>query len=287
MEEIPVDGPLIDEQSLTIEPAPPMLGLPPASIAGALLEFGITLASASQRVLMLDYDGTLAPFKVERMEATPYDGVREAVAQIMAMGDRVVIISGRLATEVATLINLDPMPEIWGCHGWERLVGGELSRLPLAPKQSERLFKAGYTLKNEGFQSRLEYKHGSLALHWRGTTEDEKSAILTAGLRAMEPASGVDMKMHRFDGGLELRATGRDKGVVVKEILSGLDPKTPVAYLGDDLTDEDAFRAVQSRGLGVLVRPEPRETAASVWLKPPEELIEFFGLWLKSTQRKS
>ena len=59
----------------------------------------------------------------------------------------------------------------------------------------------------------------------------------------------------------------------------------PVAYLGDDLTDETAFRAVnslRSRGLSVLVRREWRQTAAEVWLRPPWELIEFLEAWIKA-----
>jgi trehalose-6-phosphatase len=52
-----------------------------------------------------------------------------------------------------------------------------------------------------------------------------------------------------------------------------------IAYLGDDLTDEDAFAAVKPRGLAVLVRPELRETEADVWLQPPRELVAFLKRW--------
>lgn len=252
-----------------------------------LLEFGLKFAVASRRILLLDYDGTLAPFRVERLEATPYPGVQEAISRIMASGDRIVVISGRSAGEVAQLIGITPTPEIWGCHGWERLSGGELRRVPLHPKQEEKLFKAGYALKNAGYQSRLEYKHGSLALHWRGVSEPEEAAILIAGLRAMEPLTGDDMIIHRFDGGLELRAIGRDKGVVVNEILAGVEPGVVVAYLGDDQTDEDAFRAIKGRGLGVLVREEPRPTSADIWLKPPAQLLAFLDLWTRSKENRS
>jgi trehalose-6-phosphatase len=51
-----------------------------------------------------------------------------------------------------------------------------------------------------------------------------------------------------------------------------------VAFLGDDLSDEAAFRAVRrigKRGLSVLVRREFRETAAEIWLRPPGELLVF------------
>jgi trehalose-6-phosphatase len=55
-----------------------------------------------------------------------------------------------------------------------------------------------------------------------------------------------------------------------------------VAYLGDDSTDESAFQAMQGRGLTILVRPIWRETAAQLWLQPPDELRDFLGLWLKA-----
>jgi len=64
--------------------------------------------------------------------------------------------------------------------------------------------------------------------------------------------------------------------------LSEINPNTTVAYLGDDSTDESALRAMLGRGISVLVRPKWRPTAAQFWLKPPEELLDFLGLWLKA-----
>ena len=63
-------------------------------------------------------------------------------------------------------------------------------------------------------------------------------------------------------------------------ILGEIGPKAAVAYLGDDQTDENAFRAIKGRGLAVLVRIEPRPTMADVWLRPPEELGNFLRGWL-------
>ena len=59
-----------------------------------------------------------------------------------------------------------------------------------------------------------------------------------------------------------------------------------VAYLGDDLTDEDAFRAIKGVGLGGLVRAEFRPTAADIWLLPPEELIDFLRQWHYAALRR-
>lgn len=75
------------------------------------------------------------------------------------------------------------------------------------------------------------------------------------------------------------RLAGRTKGMVVDAIFGEMGEDAAVAYLGDDATDEDAFRAILGRGLGVLVRPEPRQTAASAHLTPPEQQLDFLDRW--------
>jgi trehalose-6-phosphatase len=61
--------------------------------------------------------------------------------------------------------------------------------------------------------------------------------------------------------------------------MSEAGPGSAIAYLGDDMTDEDAFAVMKPRGIGVLVRPEFRETAADIWIRPPRELLAFLGHW--------
>ena len=68
-------------------------------------------------------------------------------------------------------------------------------------------------------------------------------------------------------------------------ILEEMGGSGAVAYLGDDRTDEDAFEAIAGKGLGVLVRPERRPTAAEVWLKPPGELLDFLDQWQRRAER--
>ena len=75
-----------------------------------------------------------------------------------------------------------------------------------------------------------------------------------------------------------------DKGDAVRTMLKETAPNVPVTYLGDDITDERAFRALSSRGLGILVRPNFRRSAAQAWLKPPEELHDFLSRWLAATE---
>jgi trehalose-6-phosphatase len=59
-----------------------------------------------------------------------------------------------------------------------------------------------------------------------------------------------------------------------------------VAFLGDDLTDEDGFLAIRGRGLGILVRKTFRPTAAEVHLHPPRELLEFLDQWCRYAPRR-
>jgi trehalose 6-phosphate phosphatase len=87
-----------------------------------------------------------------------------------------------------------------------------------------------------------------------------------------------------FDGGVEMRMPDLDKGDAVRTMLKETAPNVPVTYLGDDITDERAFRALGSRGLGILVRPSFRRSAAQAWLKPPEELHDFLSRWLAATE---
>jgi trehalose-6-phosphatase len=93
-------------------------------------------------------------------------------------------------------------------------------------------------------------------------------------------ASDYRLALLAFDGGLELRAPGKNKGDAVNAILAETGPGVPAAYLGDDQTDEDAFRAIKGKGLAILVRPELRPTLADVWLRPPDELGRFLRDWL-------
>src|SRR5271169_1149699 len=87
-----------------------------------LQHFFRDVAQAHQSALLLGYDGTLAPFRQNRYEALPYPGVTPLLKEIIATGHtRLVLITGRCAHELITLLDVFPHPEIWGTHGLERL----------------------------------------------------------------------------------------------------------------------------------------------------------------------
>ncbi len=241
------------------------------------------LGCSEDRLLMLDYDGTLSPYHVERHEAVPYPGIREILAKALSAEDcRTVIVSGRSISDLLPLLGIEKGIEIWGCHGWERLgTNGDYTGPDLDTGIVSGLEEASSSAATAGFEKGLEIKPASIAIHWRGL--DEKTASMIEkdiGRKWQSIAEGRDLELLRFNGGIELRPTGMNKGMVVERLLS--ESGGTAAYLGDDMTDEDAFRAISGRGLGVLVSLDLRATAADIWLVPPGELTWFLEKWIES-----
>jgi trehalose 6-phosphate phosphatase len=246
--------------------------------------FFARLREASRRLLLLDYDGTLAPFTPDRMRAFPYRDIPELISKIMAANTRVVLISGRSARELLFLSGIHPQPEIWGSHGAERLFANGRYEVD-APGVQHRLAlqAARRAFVGNGLRDRIETKPGSIAVHWRGLAPADQRATEIEVRHIAEPlVQEHGLELLSFDGGLELRAPGKNKGDAVLTILAEAGRNVAAAYLGDDRTDENAFRAIKGRGLSVLVRSELRPTIADAWLRPPEELLHFLRDWLQA-----
>ncbi len=246
------------------------------------------MGQAPRSLLMLDYDGTLAPFRKERDQAFPYPGVSELLQEIVRCAQtRVVIISGRDTNETVPLLGIQPCPEVWGVHGLQRRKpNGNLETVHLEERYLDALSDADRWLGYQKIRQTAEFKTGSIAVHWRGLSDGGTEELRGRVLMGWKPiADRAGLEVLEFDGGVEIRAPEADKGDVVRTLLGEMDFGAPAAYLGDDATDERAFRAMQGRGLSVLVRPRWRQTAAQVWLKPPEELLDFLTQWLEACHR--
>lgn len=243
-------------------------------------------------VVFLDYDGTLTPI-VERPElAVLSDEVRIAV-RALAQRCTVLVMSGRDLRDVQARVGL---PEIvyGGSHGFE--IGGPAGRH--TEQQHGAEFLPGLDQTERLLRERLgpipglqvERKKYAITVHFR--------RVQAADLAAVEPA--VDAVLAESPG---LRKTcGKmifevqpdiewDKGRAMIWLLDSLGLQTAedfVLYLGDDITDEDAFGALAARGngLGILVRDEARDaarpTAAHYALANSQEvqrLLEQLAAW--------
>jgi trehalose 6-phosphate phosphatase len=237
------------------------------------------------RVLLLDYDGTIAPFSAHRDQAFPYPTVPELIDCIMSTCQtRVALISGRSAREVPALLGLKPHPEIWGGHGVERLMpDGRYSAMPISGEIQRVLDDVEMWISEQGLVQFAELKHGAVAVHWRGLDQSEIEEVRSKAYRVLWPfARQANLLLDEFDGGLELRPRNRSKADAVRTILAEAGDEPAVAYLGDDATDEDAFRFLNGKGLTALVRPTYRTTAAQIWLRPPEEVVQFLADWIRA-----
>lgn len=250
-------------------------------------------AGHARPLLLLDYDGTLSPFRVDRFQARPWAGVRELLTAIQRQGrTRMTVITGRPAAEIAPMLALTPPLEVWGLHGAERLYPDGRRELEQASAATEaKLEELRESLKHDSLSGLFEDKANGVVMHWRGASRKKAGLIEQRTRKLFEPLAKLEgLALMEFDGGLELRV-GRDKGSAVDAILAeeGAGAAgSPVAYLGDDLTDEAGFRAVNKigrRGLSVLMRRNWRETAAQAWLRPPAELKDFLERWIETGNR--
>jgi trehalose 6-phosphate phosphatase len=241
--------------------------------------------AAKSRILLVDYDGTVAPFHADRQQAKPYPKIPEFLRCIMtSCRTRLIVVSGRAAREVPPLLGLSPAPEIWGTHGIEKIdANGRYEEGNVSERALQTLAEAESQLERDGLGEHIEVKLAAVALHWRGFPASDAFNIKTKAYRILEPlAIPGELLLAEFEAGVELRLVSANKGDALQDLLSKLDPAIPVAYLGDDVTDEKAFQVLNGRGLPVLVGSEYRFTSAQMWLRSPNELLQFLTRWIRA-----
>lgn len=221
-------------------------------------------------LVMTDYDGTLAPFVSDRDKAKPWPGVVETLE---ALACPVVVITGRDPEEVKKLLSIQRPIDIYGEHGSVHLSSNGERRTLISPDSKtldtlERLTK-GLPAKA------VEKKTTAIAIHLRNIDKKSRDKAMEV-VSLWRKALPIDRwTIDRFDGGFEAKQRGKNKGNAVSSILNKF-PHRPACYLGDDKTDEDAFRSLSGRGLSILVSDREKETEADIRLHPPEEVLAFF-----------
>jgi trehalose-phosphatase len=190
----------------------------------------------------------------------------------------VAVISGRDLEDVRALVGVPEMVYA-GSHGFD-ILGPDLRlELPEGVDALDDLERAAGALGERLAdipRARLERKRFAIAVHYRQVAEQDAPRV----------ESAVEAVRGRFEG---LRRTGGkkvfelrpdidwDKGRAVRWLLAelGLDgPDVLPVYIGDDLTDEDAFEALHGRGIGILVAERPQPSAADYRLEDTDRVAE-------------
>jgi len=210
------------------------------------------LATTPRLLVALDFDGTLAPEVDAPQAARALPAATEAVRRLEALPDtHVALVSGR---DLASLTSVAEVPDsvlMVGSHGIEvRIDGHEAGltedELALRAAVSEVVHAAA--AQGEGVL--VEEKPAGLALHTR-TADAEATATAEAAARAgIARLEGVTERRGKNVLEFAVRATGKDDGVRRLREATGA---TGVLYAGDDVTDEDAFRALGEGDVSIKV----------------------------------
>lgn len=268
-----------------------------STLPNALDSYGqlIGVVNGREPFVCLDFDGTVSDIVADPDAAVLVDGAAKALETLAAQCP-VAILSGRDLADIRDRVGL---PGLWyaGSHGFE-LVGpdGSHHHNDAAAAVIPVLESAATELREELSHiagARVEHKRYAVAVHYRNAAPEHVGEIIAATHRHGQRRS------LRVTGGrkvVELRPDiDWDKGTALKWIREQIHQSGRVLpiYIGDDLTDEDAFDAVRTSGIGVIVRHDEdggRPTAAQFALNNPGEVCEFLrrgGNWLTYEQQAS
>jgi trehalose-phosphatase len=236
-------------------------GLPEAELA--------RLARVPRLLVASDYDGVLAPIVTDPAEAVPLPGVVEVLADLAALpGTAVAAVSGRGRADLAAVSGLPPEVLLVGGHGSE--FGEDGPRL--APEQAQlraRVEAAVRELAAGRDGVRVEVKSASVVLHTR--TADREVAASAAAAALAGPGTWPGVHATTGKEVVELSVVATHKGTAV-EALRTRSGAGAVLFLGDDVTDENAFAALRDGDVGVKVGPG--ETAAGFRVPDPPAALD-------------
>jgi trehalose 6-phosphate phosphatase len=241
-------------------------------------------ASDGSLAIFLDYDGTLTPIVSRPDQAVLMDSTR-AILRTLAAKMPVAILSGRDLDDVRQRVNIGAIVYA-GSHGFD-IAGPRGVRKEIATEFLPGLDMVEQELGKQlaGIAgARAERKRFSIAAHYRNVNASDIPKVE----RAVSEVAARHRELRKMDGKKVyelLPDIDWDKGKAVLWLLENLGlerAKVRPIYIGDDRTDEDAFRALEKSGVGILVSEEPRPTAARYSLKDPAE-VERFLLELVAT----
>lgn len=266
------------------------------------LRIAVATFAARPRVLVaVDFDGTLAPFVTDPLQAKALPGGLEALrAAAGLVGVTVALISGRDLATLAWLTGIGPGDGITliGSHGAQTNLSdqttpadhpGHERQTRLEPvgqgvllddKATSRLASLGDEL--EAIRSRypavrLEYKPSAVVLHTRGVEPLDAAAATKAAHEVGARHTGV----HVLPGKnvVELTVLEANKGSALVD-LARTSSSGATLYLGDDVTDERAFAALDPSSGDLTVKVGDGETVAAQRVSGPEAVVELLYLFV-------
>lgn len=244
------------------------------TLPGPIVERLTQLSRAPILLVASDYDGTLAPIVANPAEATPD---RESIVALRALASLpqtyVAVISGRALKELAELTQASDAFHLVGSHGSEFDADFIQSLNDDQKRLRDRILNELERIASEGEGFLIERKPASVAFHFRNA--DEESAMRALEEIRSGPGALADVHAKHGKKVIELCILETNKGRALDALRHRLGASA-VLFLGDDLTDEDAFQTLAGPDLGVKVGPG--ETAAHERLADTHEVAQCLAL---------
>jgi len=251
------------------------------SIDPALRSAITRIARSPLLLVACDYDGTLAPIVDDPTKAVP---LPESVAAVRALAalpqTTVAVVSGRALRDLATLSRLPSEVHLVGSHGSEFDVGFVERLQPAQTEVRTRLQNALRQITAGKPGVRLESKPASVAVHTRGADPEVATEVIHA-VRA-GPVTWPELTVTQGKQVIELSVIATNKGTAVDQLRTQMSASA-VLFIGDDVTDENAFRNLH--GPDVAVKIGPGDTAAQYRVGEPIDAARVLGLLLDARRQ--
>lgn len=236
------------------------------------------IARVPQLLVACDYDGTLAPIVADPSLAAP---LPEAVAAIRALAalpqTTVAVVSGRALRDLAVLSRLPSEVHLVGSHGSEFDIGFVERLAPEMIDLRSRLETELVRITAGHAGMRLERKPASVAVHFRTAAPDTADTV--AEMIRSGPAAWPDVHVTNGKQVIELSVIATHKGMAVDALRMQLSASA-VLFLGDDVTDENAFERLHGPDIGIKIGPG--ETHAAYHVEEPIDAVRVLGLVLET-----
>ncbi|MBC7725525.1 MAG: trehalose-phosphatase [Burkholderiaceae bacterium] len=253
---------------------PPIYSRLPEPLIGAMRE----IARTKRLLVALDFDGTLAPEVDEPEQARATPEAREAVLRLLKMPNtRVALVSGRAIGSLEKVADLPDSALLVGSHGIELRLDTPDIRINLNTAELDRVDVLGDLLgevADKLDQVWIESKPAGFALHTRLATEADSRMAHLVALRETS-AEFDDLTVRAGKNVLEFSVRSTTKGEAI-EHLREYTAATAVFFAGDDVTDEDAFAALDADDLGL--KSGDGSTLANYRVRGPREIASALAL---------
>lgn len=248
-----------------------------------LLQIEKKLLESNSIVLFLDYDGTLVSFKDRPTEVNTPKKIKKIIRQLIKNPKIIVIIvTGRSLHDIKKLLHIKGLSFI-ALHGLQIETLGGFKYSWEQANQARLLVKSIKEHLQKEFKTEkgviIEDKELTIVLHYRLLPVHKRQNVLN---KFKKIVSYTDTKkifeIIKGEKVIEARPKGWNKGKAIELFLAKHMKKKNFLsiYIGDDITDEDAFKYLGGKGISIYVSNQSkRRTAAQYWVNDPDEVFFF------------